>query len=235
MRASEYRKEPGRNLSGKWGKAAIITLVYVIACVLLSLLDVVPLTGPILLQIIIIPIAYGIIATMIMLRKNEKVNVITFIDKGFTNFVRIWKVMLRILVKLLPMTIIYIIFVWLLVMSIIFWSIEMATLNYQEPMLLIFTVISAIGMLVSFIWLLAKSYLYAPTYYLTHENPEMTSKEIILKSETMMRGNRWRYFCLNISFIGWAILSVFTAGIGLLWLIPYMEFAEIEFFEKLKK
>ena len=47
----------------------------------------------------------------------------------------------------------------------------------------------------------------------------------------MMRGNKWKFFCLNLSFIGWAFLCVFTFGIGLLWLMPYMENAFIAFYD----
>ena len=44
-----------------------------------------------------------------------------------------------------------------------------------------------------------------------------------------MTGNRWKLFCLEFSFIGWAILATLTLGIGFLWLIPYIQVAEIAF------
>ncbi len=31
-----------------------------------------------------------------------------------------------------------------------------------------------------------------------------------------MRGNRWKFFLLGLTFIGWAILASFTFGIGML-------------------
>lgn len=67
------------------------------------------------------------------------------------------------------------------------------------------------------------SYSYAMTDYILAENPELSAKEAIARSKAMMEGNRWRLFCLEISFIGGAILSLLTLGIGSLWLIPYME------------
>ena len=48
-----------------------------------------------------------------------------------------------------------------------------------------------------------------------------------------MNGNRWRLFCLELSFIGWMILASFTFGIGMLWLVPYMAIAQIVFYEVL--
>lgn len=47
----------------------------------------------------------------------------------------------------------------------------------------------------------------------------------------MMKGNKWRYFVLYLSFIGWAILSTLTFGIGFLWLIPYVSLTFTNFYK----
>ena len=56
----------------------------------------------------------------------------------------------------------------------------------------------------------------------------MTATEAITLSRKVMDGHKWELFVLCLSFLGWGILSIFTCGIGLLWLIPYMQttFAE---------
>lgn len=54
--------------------------------------------------------------------------------------------------------------------------------------------------------------------------------ECIRLSFQHMNGNLWRYIILQLSFIGWGILSIFTLGIGLLWLIPYITVTEVNFF-----
>ncbi len=74
------------------------------------------------------------------------------------------------------------------------------------------------------------AYSYAMAPYILEENPGMTATEAIACSKEMMRGNKWRLFCLQISFIGWVILCLFTCGIGFLWLSPYMYMAEVAFF-----
>lgn len=71
---------------------------------------------------------------------------------------------------------------------------------------------------------------YAMTPYILEENPYMPINEAIRQSKVMMYGNKWRLFCLEISFIGWALLSVLTCGIGFLWLAPYINAAECAFF-----
>ncbi len=66
------------------------------------------------------------------------------------------------------------------------------------------------------------SYNYALTDYLLAENPELSPNDALEKSKSLMYGNRFRLFCLQLSFLGWGILCVFTFGIGFLWLNPYM-------------
>lgn len=57
------------------------------------------------------------------------------------------------------------------------------------------------------------SYSYSMTAYILCENPEMTAREAIKKSKELMKGNRWRLFCLELSFIGWEILAGVAIGI----------------------
>ena len=79
--------------------------------------------------------------------------------------------------------------------------------------------------------LAALSYAMAP--YILAENPDMTAMEALAASKELMRGNRWRLFCLGISFIGWNLLCVLTLGIGFLWLLPYEEAAQAAFYRAL--
>lgn len=73
-------------------------------------------------------------------------------------------------------------------------------------------------------------YSYAMTEYILAENPEMTASEAIDYSKELMKGNKWRLFCLNISFIGWDLLCILTFGIGNLWLGPYKQAALTAFY-----
>ena len=77
------------------------------------------------------------------------------------------------------------------------------------------------------------AYSYSMTGYIPAENPNMTADEAIARSKQMMDGNRWRLFCLQISFIGWSILSsLLTFGIGDLWLTPYRQAASAAFYRE---
>ena len=73
---------------------------------------------------------------------------------------------------------------------------------------------------------------YAMTDYILAENPELTSTEAIEQSKSMMYGNRFRFFCLQFSFIGWDILATLAFGIGHLWLTPYKQAAYAAFYRE---
>ena len=80
-----------------------------------------------------------------------------------------------------------------------------------------------------------KSYSYAMTPYILKDNPEMKNNAAIEESMCMMDGHKLELFLLDLSFIGWAILSILTCCIGFLWLAPYMNMARVNFYEDLKK
>ena len=80
-----------------------------------------------------------------------------------------------------------------------------------------------------------KYYAYALTPYILIDNPELSANQAINLSQKMMKGHKFDMFILHLSFIGWIILSIFTFGIGLLWLLPYMMTAQAAFYQDVKK
>ncbi|MBQ4144987.1 MAG: DUF975 family protein [Clostridia bacterium] len=74
------------------------------------------------------------------------------------------------------------------------------------------------------------SYRYAMTRYIMAEDDTISPREAIERSKELMKGNKWRLFCLEFSFIGWSILAGLTFGIGDLWLTPYRHAAEAAFY-----
>ena len=90
-----------------------------------------------------------------------------------------------------------------------------------------------------FIWLwsllfivpgIIAAYRYRLAPYLMAENPNLGIREAVNMSKELMAGHKWRLFCLNLSFIGWGILSALTCGIGNLWLNPYIYAANAAFY-----
>lgn len=74
------------------------------------------------------------------------------------------------------------------------------------------------------------AYRYRLATYIMTEDPRVGIRQAVEISKNMMVGNKFRSFCLDCSFIGWGILCLLTAGIGYLWLIPYMHAAEAAFY-----
>ena len=81
---------------------------------------------------------------------------------------------------------------------------------------------------------IVKAYTYAMTPFVMHDNPDMPVRECLNRSRRMMDGYKMKLFLLDLSFIGWVLLSIITCGIGMLWVIPYMQTARVEFYEQLK-
>ncbi|MBQ3378509.1 MAG: DUF975 family protein [Clostridia bacterium] len=77
------------------------------------------------------------------------------------------------------------------------------------------------------------AYRYSMAFYIMAENPDIGIVEAIERSKVMMKGNKWRLFVLQLSFIGWMLLAPFTFGILLLWLLPYMETTFMNFYNAL--
>ena len=78
-----------------------------------------------------------------------------------------------------------------------------------------------------------KSYSYSMSYYILADHPELSAGEVRRRSIEIMRGNKWRLFCLQFSFIGWSILCVLTLGILTFWVTPYEQAATAAFYQSL--
>ncbi len=81
-----------------------------------------------------------------------------------------------------------------------------------------------------------KAYEYRMIPYLLTENPTMDSKEAFRRSKEMMMNEKGDTFILDLSFIGWGILSAFTCGIlSLFYVGPYRNLTNAALYETLKQ
>ena len=74
------------------------------------------------------------------------------------------------------------------------------------------------------------TYRFSMTFYILADNPDIDLMDTLRESTRMMAGNKWRLFCLQMSFIGWSMLCALTAGLGLVVLNPYVGQAEALFY-----
>ena len=95
-----------------------------------------------------------------------------------------------------------------------------------------------------FIWLwsllfiipgIIKSYSYRLVPYIIKDEPELSAKEVLLRSKALMRGQKWHAFVLDLSFIGWIILSALTLGVlSFFWVDPYIKSTNAALYLKLR-
>lgn len=96
----------------------------------------------------------------------------------------------------------------------------------------IFTILWFLTIIGGFI----KMYEYAMIPYILGDNPKAKWKETFKLSKQMMKGNKWKLFVLDLSFIGWEILSLFTFGLlNIFYVNPYKVATNVELYEVLKK
>ena len=243
MKTAELKAKAKESLKGKWGKAALVVLCYVLIIYGINfVLGLLKNVGEIISIIINIPIVYGFVVSFMKLKNGEEVKYTGFLTDGFGKFGTTWRVYGNVLLKLIVPTI-------LIVVSIIMISFSgvgifagvMSENNFQNPNSVnqvaatsgILLIIGLILLVVSLIWEGIKSLNYSLVWYILKDNPEMSAKDIVKKSEMLMKNNKWNIFYLQLTFIGWQILNVFTFGIGTLWLAPYIGITSICFYEKL--
>ncbi len=100
----------------------------------------------------------------------------------------------------------------------------------QMPMFLLGMGLMLLGM----IPYINRSFAYAMNQFILADNPQIGHKRSLNLSKSMMKGNKLHYWGLNLSFLGWAFLSLFTCGIGLLFLNPYMRQTMAELYSRLR-
>ena len=233
MVAKDFRSKAREALTGKWGKAALFTLIYSLITYCISwIANLIPVVGGIANLIITVPLTYGFIATFIKIKRGEEFGYVDFFKEGFSLFTKTWAVVGNVLLKLIIPFIILIVSIVLLSTGVAGGAVGIsASNNTMTGGFGIMGIIGLIGYIVAIVFLIVKGLYYSLTSYILYDNKELTGKEIVEKSEQLMQGKRGAYFCLCLSFIGWAILAGFTLGIGSLWLIPYMQVALIAFYE----
>lgn len=233
MPPSEIRREAREALRGKWGKAVCIILAYMLFTFALGLVEglfeennIVFFLVEVAILVISIPLSFGLIISFMKLKRGEDVKAFEFIKNGFSRFGKSWGIawhtFLRLLLPIACMILTVILMVCLAVLNVINSSLWL-------------TILGIILYITTIVYTVSRVFLYVIAYNIGYDNPELSSKDCVKKSEDLMKGNRGNYFLLELSFIGWTILAVCTIGIGFLWLIPYMQVAAVCFYERVAK
>lgn len=73
--------------------------------------------------------------------------------------------------------------------------------------------------------------IYSQVSYLMLDFPSGTVKQLFRDSRLLMRGHKGRYFYIQVSLIPITLIGgMFTCGIGMLWIAPFIYAVETEFY-----
>lgn len=93
----------------------------------------------------------------------------------------------------------------------------------------------ALSLILSGVVSVMLSLFYAQTFFLLHDFPQYSAKELLQKSRRLMVHHKGRLFYLYVSFLPLMLLGLLSWGLALLWVLPYMAATEAEFFLDLIK
>lgn len=100
------------------------------------------------------------------------------------------------------------------------------------------TLLGTIGLVVGFVFMIIKSYAYSQAELIlfdrVEEGHELDPFAIIKESKTLMSGRKFDLFILQLSFLGWYILTALTFGLLTIYVLPYRLTAEAIFYDNLK-
>lgn len=229
MEAKKFRKIAREKLAGKWGNAAILTLIFFLCTWVIALiLSFIPFLGTIAFNIISPVLSFGLLVQWIKIKNGEEINYLDFFTIGFNNFVKVWGVQLRVWLKQIVPLIMVVVGYFILAFCVLL----VPTLQIMG----VSTVIPFILIAISFVVLIVGTILLIPLQYkymfcfneLAYDN-NRTAKEIVEYSGDLMIGKRTGFFWLQLTFIGWILLGILY--IPLLWIVPYMQIASIIYYE----
>lgn len=79
-------------------------------------------------------------------------------------------------------------------------------------------------------------YAYRLVPLILAENPDIPAGEALRLSRRMMKGSKWRCFMLDLSFLGWRILGIFTFYLlEIFYVNPYYTAANAELYMRLRR
>lgn len=238
MISSDFRTEARRKLSGKWGKAVCIVLAYMALAFVVGFIEglfpesMEEIFG-LVNTIINVPLSFGLVFAFLKLFNGKDVKAFDFATLGFSNFGKSWGVAFQIFLKMiLPEIAVIVAFVIIMVGGVSMGLMAFSTQSSGASAFSMFMLLIGIILLVaSIVWLITKSYYYQLAILVAIDNPDMSGADAVEESQRLMTGKRASLFCLELSFIGWAILGAIPFGIGLLWVLPYAHLAKIAFYK----
>ena len=247
---SELKSEAYSLLSENWGNVIAATLVLAVVNIAASLIP--SIIGELLRLTITGPIAFGTALYFLKFSKGEKAEIedLFFAFKSKENFLLSLKAMLITVAIIIPILFLFgTIWIALFIgdignlasilgdgtaegpytMDPAFIT-ELSSAIFQSG---IGTIIFS-GIVIVLVPITIVSLALSQVYFIIVDQKTKSAREAIKMSWNVMKGNKRKLFLLQLSFIGWFILTVFTLFIGLIFLYPYIMTTYSKFYQNLK-
>ena len=196
----EYRAQAREALQNRWGEAAIVSLIILVAAMVISIPSfMAEWAGSIttVLSVLILPLQYAYYISLLERTRGG--------EEELTRFTLQYAI-----------------------------SHAYANTRFLVAGLLIMLISMVLAIFTLGIGAIIVNYMYSMVPYLLHDYPELTPREAMKISREMMSGQKWNLFVLDLTFIGWILLSILTAGIGMIFVEPYMSTTRAAYYEDLK-
>ena len=109
-------------------------------------------------------------------------------------------------------------------------------LGVSDGALILLLIFSVLIYLAGSFLLALKLYDYRMIPYILASDPNMERREVFRIAKEMVKGERLNIFFLDLSFIGWIVLSILTCGILMIFYVnPYIMLTEGALFHKLSE
>lgn len=222
IKSKEIKQIARTKLSGKWGKAFAMTALFFIINTILSYCTtfisnlstdtkIVYYLAEFIELLLLLPLSYGITSALIKLINDKNPEYTTFINDTLLNFSKTIEMFFRIFLKMLvPSILVVIVAVWVYAGGI-YWINSVTSLTEKTnnmldslPIIIIimmFFILCAFSIAIPII-----SLPYSLSTYALAKNNELSAKESVNKSISLMKGNKWNFVKLNLSFLGWILL-----------------------------
>lgn len=175
------------------GKIAILFLCTLIYTFISTLFSFIPLAGPIVGAVLILPVlAYGLYVVFLDVTLENEIKIETLFS-GFSNFKNVW------------------------------------------CMQFLMSLYVTLGSLLLIVPGIVMSYAYSFAPYILAENPQLSGREALRLSKEMTDGHKWDLFILQLSFLGWELLGVVTFGIAYIYVVPYINVAYANAYNRIKE
>lgn len=82
---------------------------------------------------------------------------------------------------------------------------------------------------------IVKSYSYSAMFFIMVECPKVGATKAMNISKLITANHKADLFILQLSFLPWALLCLLSAGVGFLWLVPYIQQSSVNAYHALLK